>query len=46
MIERLFEQQDALVEVKNLSVSFGSQSVLRDINLSIPRAADIWRSIF
>ena len=28
--------KDALVEVKNLSVSFGSQSVLRNINLSIP----------
>jgi phospholipid/cholesterol/gamma-HCH transport system ATP-binding protein len=36
MIETLFEQQDALVEVKNLSVTFGSQSVLRDVNLSIP----------
>ena len=36
MIETLFEQQDALVEVKNLSVSFGSQGVLRNINLSIP----------
>jgi len=36
MIETLFEQQDSLVEVKNLSVSFGSQSVLRNINLSIP----------
>ena len=36
MIEKLFEQHDALVEVKNLSVSFGTQSVLRNINLSIP----------
>ena len=36
MIETLFGQQDALVEVRNLSVSFGSQNVLRDINLSIP----------
>ena len=36
MIEQLFEQQDALVEVKKLSVNFGSQSVLRDIELSIP----------
>jgi phospholipid/cholesterol/gamma-HCH transport system ATP-binding protein len=36
MIEKLFEQQDALVEVKDLSVSFGSQHVLRNINLSIP----------
>jgi len=36
MIETLFGQQDALVEVRNLSVSFGNQNVLRDINLSIP----------
>ncbi len=36
MIETLFEERDALVDVKNLSVSFGNQSVLRDVNLSIP----------
>ncbi|MFK7766095.1 MAG: ABC transporter ATP-binding protein [Mariniblastus sp.] len=36
MIEELLDNQEALVEVKKLSVSFGSQDVLRDINLEIP----------
>ncbi len=36
MIEQLYEQQDALVDVKNMSVTFGSQNILRNINLSIP----------
>ena len=37
MIEELLdEQQEAIVEVEDLSVSFGDQQVLRDINLTIP----------
>ena len=36
MIEELLQQQEYLVEVKNLSVRFGTQHVLRNINLSIP----------
>ena len=36
MIGDLVLQQDPLVEVRNLSVSFGRQAVLRDINLTIP----------
>lgn len=36
MIEELLEQQDALVDVDNLTVQFGSQQVLRDIDLKIP----------
>ena len=36
MIEQLYEQQDALVEVKDLTITFGAQTILRDINLSIP----------
>ncbi len=36
MIEELLDAQEALVEVKDLSVSFGSQEVLRNINLEIP----------
>ncbi len=37
MIEEILdEQQDAIVEVNDLSISFGEQQVLRNINLSIP----------
>ena len=36
MIDDLIQEQDPLVEVRNLSVSFGSQDVLRSINLTIP----------
>ena len=36
MIEELLDAQEALVEIKDLSVSFGSQEVLRNINLEIP----------
>ncbi len=36
MIDDLILEQDPLVEVENLSVSFGNQIVLRDINLTIP----------
>ncbi len=36
MIEELLENQESLVEVKNLTVRFGKQLVLRDINLNIP----------
>ena len=36
MIEQLFGQQDALVEVQGLSVTFGTQNILRNINLAIP----------
>ena len=36
MIEQLFEKQDALVEVKDLTMRFGTQTILRNINLSIP----------
>jgi phospholipid/cholesterol/gamma-HCH transport system ATP-binding protein len=37
MIEEILdEQQEAIVEVENLSVSFGAQQVLRNIDLNIP----------
>ena len=36
MIEEILEEQEPLVEVNDLSVQFGTQSVLRNINLSIP----------
>ncbi len=36
MIEELLDDQESLVEVKNLTVQFGKQLVLRDINLNIP----------
>lgn len=35
-LEEYFEDQDPLVHVDNVSVSFGSQHVLRDIDLKIP----------
>ena len=36
MIETLLEQQEPLVEIRDLHVQFGSQKVLRGINLTIP----------
>lgn len=36
MIDELMEQEQPLVEVKGLHVSFQNQKVLRDINLTIP----------
>jgi phospholipid/cholesterol/gamma-HCH transport system ATP-binding protein len=36
MIEELLEQQDALVDVDDVSVQFGSQQVLRQIDLKFP----------
>jgi phospholipid/cholesterol/gamma-HCH transport system ATP-binding protein len=36
MIETILEQQRAQLEVRNVSVTFGTQPVLREINLSIP----------
>jgi phospholipid/cholesterol/gamma-HCH transport system ATP-binding protein len=36
MIEELLDNQEALVEVNDVSVSFGEQCVLRNINLVIP----------
>lgn len=36
MIEELLEQQQPLVEIRDISVSFGAQAVLRNIQLSIP----------
>ncbi len=35
-VERLLDEQESLVEVRELNVVFGSQSVLRNINLKIP----------
>lgn len=35
-IEALLEEQPAIVEIQSLSVQFGDQMVLRDINLQIP----------
>lgn len=35
-LEEYFEEDEALVEVRNVSVSFGKQNVLRNINLKIP----------
>ena len=40
-IERLLDQDDAIVEVKDLHVKFGEQHVLRDINLRIPAGQTI-----
>lgn len=40
-IERLLEQDEALVEVKGLHVQFGEQQVLRDINLRVPAGQTI-----
>ncbi len=40
-IESLLEEQEALVEVKNLDVKFGEHLVLRDINLRIPAGQTI-----
>lgn len=37
MIEQLFESEQPLVVVKDLTVQFGNQTVLRNINLTIPR---------
>ena len=36
MVEQILDQQEPLVEVRNLSVNFEQQSVLRNINLKIP----------
>lgn len=36
MIEQLIESQEPLVDVTEVSVAFGSQTVLRDISLRIP----------
>ncbi len=36
MIESLLEEEEPLVEVRHLSVDFGHQPVLRDVNLKIP----------
>ena len=36
MIEQFMESDEPLVRVENLSVTFGRQTVLRNINLSIP----------
>ena len=37
MIEQILdEEQEPLVNIRNMSVSFDSQDVLRDINLRIP----------
>ena len=36
MIEELIREDEPLVDVTDLSVRFGSQQVLRDINLSVP----------
>lgn len=36
MIDELIREQEPLVDVRNISVRFGSQSVLRDISLKIP----------
>jgi len=37
MIEELLDDQKALVEVKDLTVRFERQTILRDINIEIPR---------
>jgi len=37
MIEELFESEQPLVEVNDLTVRFGEQTVLRNISLNIPR---------
>jgi len=37
MIEELFESEQSLVEVNDLTVCFGAQTVLRNLSLSIPR---------
>jgi len=36
MIDALLEERDALVKISNLTVKFGKQTVLRDINLDVP----------
>lgn len=36
MIEQFFEQDEPLVDIQDVSVRFGSQSVLRNISLTIP----------
>ena len=36
MVEQILDQQERLIEVRNMSVSFDGQGVLRDINLNIP----------
>lgn len=36
MIEQIMDSQEPLLEVRDLSVTFGRQAVLRDINLKIP----------
>ena len=36
MIEELIREQEPLVDVRNLSVQFGPQPVLRDISLQVP----------
>jgi phospholipid/cholesterol/gamma-HCH transport system ATP-binding protein len=41
MIEEILEQQDGLVDVENLTVRFGKQTVLRDIDLKIPAGQTI-----
>ena len=32
MVEQILDQQEPLIEVRNMSVSFDGQGVLRDIN--------------
>ena len=41
MIEELFESQQPLVEVNDITVRFGEQTVLRNINLNIPRGQTV-----
>ena len=41
MIDDLILEQEPLVEVKNLSVQFGDQQVLKDISLTIPAGQTI-----
>ena len=36
MVEQILDQQEPLVEVRDLHISFGKQPVLRNINLKIP----------
>jgi phospholipid/cholesterol/gamma-HCH transport system ATP-binding protein len=40
-VEELLEQQEPLVEIRNLTVNFDRYSVLRDINLKIPAGETI-----
>ncbi len=36
MIETILDQQESLVDVDHLTIQFGSQTILRDINIHIP----------